>query len=91
MDNAAGNDGNQLMNQIDQNIQVAGPQLVSIPVKELAAKYNNKRELYNFIATDCGIYVPPYANCTTYFLKELMTPRKKRLHTARIRTIHIPQ
>ena len=45
--------------------------------KEFAAKYRSKREIYNFLATDVGIYLPPYDNVTIYFLKELMMGKKK--------------
>ena len=29
-------------------------------VKEFAAKYSSKREVYNFLAVDMGVYVPGY-------------------------------
>ena len=59
--------------------------------KEFAAKYRSKREVYNFLATDVGVYLPPYDNVTIYFLKELIGDHKKTLSTAQIRTVHIPQ
>ena len=65
-------------------------QLTGISSKEFAAKYNSKREIYNFLACDVGIYLPPYDNVTIYFLKDLMNGRKKMLRTTTIRTIHIP-
>ena len=40
--------------------------------KEFASKYRSKREIYNFLACDVGIFLPPYDNTTIYFLKELM-------------------
>ena len=66
-------------------------QSVRISSKEFQAKYNSKREIYNFLATDCGVFLPPYDNVTIYFLKELMGGKKKMLTTAKIRTIHVPQ
>ena len=59
--------------------------------QEFAAKYRSKREIYNFLACDVGIFLPPYENITIYFLKDLMSGRKKMLRTTMIRTIHIPQ
>ena len=43
-----------------------------ISSKEFASKYQGKREIYNFLACDVGIYLPPFDNVTIYFLKELM-------------------
>ena len=48
-----------------------------ISSKEFRSKYNSKREIYNFLACDNGIYLPPYDNVTIYFLKELMMGRKR--------------
>ena len=56
-------------------------QFTQVSSKELAAKYQNKREIYNLLATDVGIYLPPYDNVTIYFLKELMGGEKKMLRT----------
>ena len=58
--------------------------------KEFSAKYKSKREIYNFLATDVGVFLPPYDNVTIYFLKELMNGKKKMLRNTQIRTIHIP-
>ena len=44
---------------------------------EFAAKYKSKREVYNFLAVDCHAYLPPYDNLTIYFLKDLVSGRKK--------------
>lgn len=65
--------------------------MVSISSKQFASKYRSKREIYNFLATDVGIYLPPFENITVYFLKSLMNGDKKMLRTTKIRTIHIPQ
>ena len=48
-------------------------QLTAVSSKEFASKYKSKREIYNFLASDVGIYLPPYDNITVYFLKDLMT------------------
>ena len=78
---------NQEMNQIPAN----QPRMVQVSSKEFSAKYRSKREIYNFLATDVGVYLPPYDNITIYFLKELMNGQKKMLNTKQIRTIHVPQ
>ena len=81
------------MNSSNQPMQPANAsqhQMLSVSSKEFAAKYRSKREIYNFLATDVGVYLPPYDNVTIYFLKELMMGKKKMLRTTNIRTIHIP-
>ena len=66
-------------------------QASKISSKEFAAKYNSKREIYNFLACDVGVFLPPYDNVTVYFLKDLMSGKKKMLSTKMVKTIHIPQ
>ena len=66
-------------NQEDQRIEDAPPRTVGVNSKEFSAKYKSKREIYNFLATDVGVFLPPYDNTTIYFLKELMNGKKKML------------
>ena len=65
--------------------------MAQVSSKEFSAKYRSKRELYNFLASDVGIYLPPYDNVTVYFLKDLMAGKKKMLNTKMVKTIHISQ
>ena len=39
---------------------MSGPAKVKITAKDFAAKYKSKREVYNFLSVDCGIYLPSY-------------------------------
>ena len=78
-------------NQPMQALHIGQQQLASISSKEFAAKYNSKREIYNFLACDVGVYLPPYDNVTVYFLKDLMGGTKTMLSTKMVKTIHIPQ
>jgi len=68
-----------------------GNGMAQISSKQFSSKYRSKREIFNFLACDVGIYLPPYENVTIYHLKSLMAGQKKMLRTTRIRTIHIPQ
>ena len=74
-----------------QVINDGGNQKVRISSKEFQAKYNSKREIYNFLACDVGVYLPKYKYVTIYFLKELMSGKKKMIHTKGHRSISIPQ
>ena len=82
------------MNSSNQPMQPANAsqhQMLSVSSKEFAAKYRSKREIYNFLAADVGVYLPPYDNVTIYFMKDLMFGKKKMLSTKMVKTIHIPQ
>ena len=79
------------LNQADQPIQDAGRRTVKVSSKAFKAKYNSKKEIYNFLACDVGVYLPHPDNLTIYFLKEIMSGKKKKLNIAMIRHIHIPQ
>ena len=81
------NSSNQPMQPANANQQ----QMHSVSSKEFAAKYRSKREIYNFLAADVGVYLPPYDNVTIYFMKDLMFGKKKMLSTKMVKTIHIPQ
>ena len=78
-------------NQVMQPINQGMPPTSHVSSKEFAAKYRSKREVYNFLATDVGVYLPPYDNVTIYFLKDLIWGRKKMLSAKMVKTIHIPQ
>ena len=46
----------------------AQPQRVQLSVAEFAAKYHSKREVYNFLAVDAGVYLPAYGKCFAHRL-----------------------
>ena len=47
-------------------------------VQSLQAKYQSKRECYNFLTVQVEIYLPPYETVTIYFLKDIISGKKKR-------------
>ena len=59
--------------------------MATVSSKQFASKYRSKRELFNFLATDVGIFIPPYESVTVYHLKALMNGSKKMLRTTNIR------
>ena len=56
------------MNQIQQE---------KVNVQSFQAKYKSKRECYNFLAVDVGVYLPAYETVTIYFLKDIISGTKK--------------
>ena len=63
--------------QQNPNQPLQRPPRTELTTKEFSAKYESKREVYNFVAVDCGFYVPDYDQVTIYFLKDIMTGKKK--------------
>jgi hypothetical protein len=50
---------------------------VHISYKEFEAKYKSKREIFTFLTVECGAFLPAYDTVTIYFLKDLLSGRKK--------------
>ena len=84
-------DQQQDPNQADHAIEDAPPKMYSVTAKELAAKYNSKTEIYNFLACDVGVYLPHSDHVTIWFLKDLMNGTKKMIRNTHVRTCHVPQ
>ncbi len=43
------------------NLQVNQPNnLALITAQEFGAKFSSKREVYRFLASECGVYLPSY-------------------------------
>lgn len=54
-----------------------GAQKVTITAQEFRAKYNSKKECFNFLSVDCKAYLSSYETVTIYFLKDLISGSKK--------------
>ena len=50
---------------------------MQVLAKEIGAKYSTKYEIYKFLNEKCGIYLPVHRTVTIYFLKDLMSGKKK--------------
>ena len=72
-------------NQIMQSAPPGRAAVAHVSSKEFASKYRSKREIFNFLATDVGVYLPPYESTTIYFLKEIMGGQKRMIRTTKIR------
>ena len=57
------------MNQSDQRL--------TFNIASVKEKFTNKREIYNFLTVDCGAYLPPFKDINTFYLKDLITGKKK--------------
>ena len=66
------------MDQVaDNQIGNVEQRRTQISAKEFATKYNSKRECYNFLAVDAGVYLPAYEQISIYFLKDIISGKKK--------------
>ena len=48
------------MEQQQPEVIIGNQQTQQISAKEFAAKYKSKREVYNFLSVDVGVYLPAY-------------------------------
>jgi len=51
--------------------------LTTVNVQSFAAKYQSKKECYNFLTVDVKAYLPAFETVTIYFLKDVISGRKK--------------
>jgi hypothetical protein len=49
----------------------------TITSAEFAAKFKSKREIYQLLTVDAGAYLSSYDSLTIYFLKDLISGKKK--------------
>ena len=63
------------MNANMNNGQNPGPQ--QIVASALGAKYSSKGEIWRFLFSEVEFYLPPYATCNIWWLKELAGGIKK--------------
>ena len=49
-----------MQNQNQANAAMLAPSKVKVTSKEFGAKFKSKREVYNFLSIDVGVYLPHY-------------------------------
>lgn len=65
-------------NGLDDNSAFENPkQLFQVSAKEFSAKYQSKRECYQFLTVTSKAYLSAHETVTTYFLKDLINGKKK--------------
>ena len=50
---------------------------MQVSAKEFAAKYKSKKECYDFLTVSVGAYLCDKENLTIYFLKDMISGKKK--------------
>ena len=56
-----------------------------------SAKYQGKKEVWRFVASDCGAYLPDYESVTIWHLRDLAAGKRKIIKCTDVKTIHVPQ
>ena len=64
----------EMDNQIRQQEAKVNQQVTATT---FAAKYKSKREVFNFLTMDVKAYLPTYDTVSIYFLKDLVSGKKK--------------
>jgi len=62
-----------------------------ITAAEFAAKFNSKREVYRFLASECHCYLPGYESVTIWHLKDLVAKKKHAIKCTDVKVINVPQ
>ena len=52
-------------------------QQTQVTTATFSSKFRSKREIYVFLPVDAKAYLPNCANVTIYFLKDLVTGKRK--------------
>ena len=66
---------------INYKLRYSRMEPITINVKDFAAKYRSKREVYTFLTIDGNAYLPPFDTITIYFCKSLVQGTKKCKYT----------
>ena len=66
------------------------PRVQKISVKEFAAKYNTKREVYKFLVVDGARYCPPIDTVSIWHLKEMASGKKGSIRLKDIDKLVVP-
>ena len=49
------------------------------------------KEVWRFVASDCGAYLPDYESVTIWHLRDLAAGKRKIIKCTDVKTIHVPQ
>ena len=63
-----------MANRPNNNAPMGPPDKVKITAAAFASKYKSKREVYNFLAVDVGIYLPAFGKCSNTLSLTLLFP-----------------
>ena len=53
------------------------PQAHHVTAAQFSARFQSKREIYNFLQLDVQAYLPDYDTITTYFMRDMISGKSK--------------
>ena len=62
----------------------------SITISDIAIKARSKKEVYNVLTVEGELYLPPIADTTQKYLKEILTGKKKYLLCKDVKVAKVP-
>ena len=62
-----------------------------ITSSEFAAKFQSKREVYRFLASDVKAYLPSIETTTIWHLRDLASGKKRIIKSEKIKHLNVPQ
>jgi hypothetical protein len=62
-----------------------------VNAQEFAAKYSSKAEVYRFLATEVGAYLPAYQVCTVFHVRDLAAGKRRLILAKEVKHINVPQ
>ena len=65
-------------------------QLVKVNPQTFAAKYKSKIEIFRFLATDCGVYLPEYNEVSIFHLKDIAANKRTAILNEQMKNIKVP-
>ena len=75
---------------INHNIQDANNLLVNVPAKAFGVRYGNKNDIFRFLSTECGIYLPHKNHVTILHLRDLAAGRRRIIKNSEVKVIDVP-
>jgi len=61
-----------------------------VTAQTFSAKFQSKSEVYRFLSSDCGIYLPAFNVCTIDHCREVAGNKRRILYSKNINHINIP-
>ena len=66
------------------------PANTQVTASEFAAKFQSKREVYRFLASEVNVFLPPFENVTVWHLRDIQSGAKNRIKSADVKHINVP-
>ena len=73
-----------------QQINAGQQQITRIHPASFSAKYKSKREVWRFLTSEAGVYLPAYEVVTIYHMRDLVAGKRKLIKTDEVQMINVP-